>query len=127
MTNYEMVREFHRAFRIPHPALPSEIDVKRLTLRRDLIWEEYGEFNKAAQAGHLTDVAKELADLLYVVYGTAAEYGIPMDDVFAAVHKSNMSKLGRDGQPIMREDGKILKGPDYMPAEFEVDRIMQAG
>lgn len=127
MTNYEMVREFHRAFHVPCPSEPVDIPAQRLTLRRDLIWEEYSEFNKDAQAGHMGGIAKELADLLYVVYGTAAEYGIDMDRVFAAVHKSNMSKLDRDGNPIRREDGKILKGPDYMPADFEIDRIMAGG
>ena len=127
MTNYEMVRQFHQSFRIPCPALPGDIAVKRMTLRQDLIGEEFSEYNEAARRGDMGCIAKELADLLYVVYGTAAEYGIDMDRVFAAVHNSNMSKLGRDGNPVMREDGKILKGPGYMPAEFEVDRIMAGG
>ena len=57
------------------------------------------------------EVADALADLVYVIYGAALEYGIPLDRVFAEVHRSNMAKLGADGRPILREDGKILK-PD---------------
>lgn len=64
-------------------------------------------------------VAKELADLLYVVYGSAYSMGIPIDEVFAEVHRSNMSKLGEDGKPIYREDGKVLKGKNFSPADIE--------
>src|SRR5690606_28859689 len=58
-------------------------------------------------------VAKELAELLVVTYGTADVLGIDLDKAFDLVHESNMSKLGEDGTPIRREDGKILKGPNY--------------
>ena len=64
-------------------------------------------------------VAKELADLLYVVYGTAVSLGIPIDDVFCEVHTSNMSKLDDNGKPIYREDGKVLKGPHYFQPNLE--------
>ena len=65
-----------------------------------------GRMDKAA-------FTKELADLLYVTYGMAVTFGLPIDEVFERVHRSNMSKLGDDGKPIYREDGKVLKGPNY--------------
>lgn len=64
-------------------------------------------------ANDIYEVADALADILYVVYGTAAEFGIPIDEIFAEVHKSNMSKLGEDGKPVYRGDGKVLKGPNF--------------
>ena len=59
------------------------------------------------------ELTKELADLLYVIYGMAVTFGLPIDEVFCRVHRSNMSKLGDDGKPVYREDGKVLKGPNY--------------
>jgi predicted HAD superfamily Cof-like phosphohydrolase len=92
-------------------------------LRYDLMAEELAEVDQAmADVLHvedLPDLAKELADLLYVVYGTAVTFGIDIDKVFAEVHSSNMSKLGVDGKPIYREDGKVLKGPNYAPPNLE--------
>ena len=58
-------------------------------------------------------IAKELVDLLYVVYGTGSEFGIDLDKCFAEVHRSNMTKLGDDGKPVVREDGKFLKSDRY--------------
>jgi NTP pyrophosphatase (non-canonical NTP hydrolase) len=64
------------------------------------------------------ELTKELADLLYVTYGMAVTFGLPIDEVFERVHRSNMSKLGDDGKPIYREDGKVLKGPNYQPPDL---------
>jgi len=77
--------------------------------------EELRELLQAMASEDIVAIADGLADLLYVVFGTAAAYGIPMDDVFAEVHASNMSKLGTDGKPIIGEHGKRLKGPLYRP------------
>ena len=60
-----------------------------------------------------------MADLLYVIYHAAITFGIPLDEVFKEVHKSNMSKLGDDGKPIFREDGKVMKGPNYKLPNLE--------
>jgi predicted HAD superfamily Cof-like phosphohydrolase len=79
--------------------------------------EEHKELNKAIVSKDIPAIAKELCDLLYVVYGMGITFGIPVDECFAEVHRSNMSKLGPDGKPIYRADGKVLKGPDY----FEPD------
>ena len=64
-------------------------------------------------------LTKELADLLYVTYGFAVTFGLPIDEVFERVHRSNMSKLGDDGKPVYREDGKVLKGPNYEKPNLE--------
>ena len=70
-------------------------------------------------ATSIENIAKELSDLLYVVYGCADVLGIPMDECFAEVHRSNMSKLDKDGKPVLREDGKILKSELYTPANLK--------
>lgn len=116
VTNYDKVREFHRAF---NHLMDKDLDsttlvgFERAALRNRLILEEVGEVQKELFGWDKKKLAKELADLLYVVYGTAATYGIPIDEVFNRVHESNMSKLGADGKPVYRDDGKILKGPNY--------------
>ncbi len=78
-------------------------------VRQECSWEDaYGVPQVSKE-----DLTKELADLLYVTYGFAVTFGLPIDEVFERVHRSNMSKLGDDGKPIYREDGKVLKGPNY--------------
>lgn len=110
-----MVAEFHRKFKIPvgdRPAIPGEA-VRQLRVR--LIQEEFDELQEAMSAKTLPAVAKELADLLYVVYGTAVSYGLDMEPVFREVHRSNLSKVGG----FKREDGKWVKPPTYSPADVE--------
>lgn len=115
-TNYEKVREFHEAFGVALDVDISKGDTSDLkTLRGKLIQEEYFEVIQATEAENLL---KELADLLYVVYGTAATFGWDIDTAFNRVHQSNMSKLGDDGKPIYREDGKVLKSSNYKPADL---------
>jgi predicted HAD superfamily Cof-like phosphohydrolase len=107
-----MVAEFHRAFGIlvgGTPAVPDEA-TQRLRLR--LIQEEFDEVKEAFQVADEAAIAKELADLLYVVYGTAVSCGIDMQPVFREVHRSNMSKVGGH----KREDGKWIKPATYSPA-----------
>jgi predicted HAD superfamily Cof-like phosphohydrolase len=78
-----------------------------------LIEEELNELKEAIANDDLVEVADALADLLYVVYGAGAAFGINLDACFHEVHSSNMSKLGEDGKPIYREDGKVMKGPNF--------------
>lgn len=118
MTNFDMVEEFHYAFNLPIQHEITGIDEELRDLRIRLIEEEVTEVKEAMEAGRVYDVAKELADVLYVVYGTALVYGIDLDWAFQKVHESNMSKLGPDGKPIYREDGKVLKGPNYAPPDM---------
>ena len=107
----EQVADFHRATDTPvidRPAVPPE---DRRELRIALLQEEFGEVVEAMRENDVAHVAKELADLLYVAYGAALEWGVNLDKVFDAVHESNMAKVGTDGKVLRRKDGKILK-PD---------------
>jgi len=110
-----MVEEFHRTFDIliqPRPGVPAA-STKELRVR--LIQEEFDELKEALAQENLAAVAKEMADLLYVVYGTAVSYGIDMQPVFEEVHRSNLSKVGGH----KREDGKWVKPPTYSPARVQ--------
>lgn len=118
-SNAQKVSEFHIAMGMTNGVWPPTED--EISLRMKLIDEENEEvFQEFHQANGLNKqkIAKELADLLYVTYGTALSFGIPIDEVFDAVHRSNMSKLV-DGKPLKREDGKVLKGPNYQPPQLE--------
>ena len=84
-----------------------------MALRQALIEEEVAELAAASRGGNLVGVADALADIVYVAYGTAHVYGIDLDAVLDEVHASNMTKLGADGRPVRRADGKVLKGPGY--------------
>ncbi len=107
-----MVWEFHKAFDLHIADSPHVPDEKTRVLRARLIREESDELHEAMQSKSLPHIAKELADLLYVVYGTAVAYGIDMEPVFREVQRSNMSKVGGS----KRDDGKWVKPPTYSPA-----------
>lgn len=110
------VAEFHRSFDLPiATAASAHVGEEQARLRQALIDEETGELREAVAAGDLIEVADALADIVYVAYGTALVYGIDLDAVLDAVHTSNMTKLGADGLPVRRADGKVLKGPGYRP------------
>jgi predicted HAD superfamily Cof-like phosphohydrolase len=108
----EYVEEFHRAFGLAVRSAP-EAAVPESDLRTRLLVEEVQEYYDAVEAGNVVEVADALADIVYVAFGTALSHGIDLDAVLAEVHRSNMSKLGADGQPLLRGDGKVIKGPHY--------------
>ena len=115
----EMVEEFHRTYGLPildEPKFPSS---ERVNLRLDLIEEESTELLRSVLSRDIVGVADALADLLYVVIGAALEFGIPLDSVVHEVHQSNMSKLDENGKPIYREDGKVLKGPNFFEPDIK--------
>ena len=85
------------------------------TMQRDLIVEEFNEFMAEAGRGQYTDELKELADLVYVCFQYAENMEWDLEEALDRVHESNMSKLGLDGKPIYRDDGKVMKGPNYKP------------
>lgn len=121
MTNEQaMVEAFHNRFDILVQTVPTDLndDTKQLRLR--LIQEEFDELKEAMATGNLAAVAKELADLLYVTYGTAVSYGIDMEPVFQEVHRSNLSKVGG----YKRADGKWVKPPTYSRAD--INPILEA-
>lgn len=114
MTNFQRVKEWMVKFGQETPPKPIFPAQKVIDLRESIIDEEYlVEFKDAVKARDLVEVADALGDILVVVYGTAVAYGIDIDEVFTEVMDSNDSKAGADGLPIFREDGKILKGPNY--------------
>ena len=130
-TNFQKVKEFHEVFaRSKDPETPTVPCETAIKLRMDLMEEELNEveeelfdFDKTEGIQvkkniDIAKVAKELADLLYVTLGTAAVFGIDIDEVFSRVHKSNMSKLDDDGKVLRREDGKVLKSKNYQPPDF---------
>ncbi len=84
-------------------------------MQRDLIVEEFKEFMYAATEEGYEEELKELCDLVYVCFQYAENMEWDLEEALQRVHKSNMSKLGLDGKPIRRRDGKVLKGPDYQP------------
>ena len=110
-----MVEAFHSKFGIVIQTAPMDLNEETKQLRVRLIQEEFEELKEAMAAGNLAAVAKEMADLLYVTYGTAVSYGIDMEPVFREVHRSNLSKVGG----YKRADGKWVKPPTYSPADIE--------
>ena len=115
MSPAEMVREFHEAFGC---AIGEEPSQPLLRLRQRLIREERREFVEAFRSGDVEAIARELADLAYVTYGTAASLGIDLDSAIGAVHAANMAKLGPDGRPILRADGKVMKPSGWEPPDM---------
>lgn len=113
MTQFEMVHEFHTVYAAnigDKPELPSK---EERALRISLLKEEYNEYIMGEKHSDIVEIADALADMLYIINGTCVSYGIPIDEIFAEVHASNMSKLDTDGKVLRREDGKVLKGPNY--------------
>jgi len=113
MSNFNKVIQFMASFGQEVKDSPELADHKTAMLRLKLILEEYEELEDAVTEGHLVGIADALTDILYVTYGAGAAYGIDLDKCFEEVHNSNMSKLDEDGKPIYREDGKVMKGPNY--------------
>lgn len=113
------VAEFHRAFGLPARQIPdAEVGDGLARLRVALLEEEVGEFVAASERSDLVGIADALADIVYVVYGTALTYGIDLNAVLCEVHRSNMSKLGQDGKPMLRDDGKVIKSELYFPPDI---------
>lgn len=124
-TLQSMVEHFHWTYNQAVDQRTNEV----LALRRRLVREEFNELmdellvaHKAVTVGdpipNLGGIAKEAADVLVVVFGTAVSLGIDLEEAFRRVHASNMSKLGSDGKPILRGDGKVLKGPNYFTPDM---------
>lgn len=114
MNSFERVKEFMLKFGHPVYESPRLIEDKGWEqMRVDLIEEEFKELQDAVEARDLVAIADALGDLEYVVNGMALGMGIDLPAIVAEIHRSNMTKLGADGKPVYREDGKILKGPGY--------------
>tara|TARA_Y100000758_G_scaffold150946_1_gene107042 strand:- start:28 stop:414 length:387 start_codon:yes stop_codon:yes gene_type:complete len=110
------VKKFHETFKIGYLNSPeADLGVEKNTLRYNLMKEENDEYFEAANNGDLVEVADALGDMLYILCGTILEHGMEhkIEEVFDEIQRSNMSKLSENGTPIYRDDGKILKGPNY--------------
>ncbi len=116
------VKEFHSAFGLGINEKPiADLGEAKNLLRYNLMKEENEEYLEAANSNDLTEVADALGDMLYILCGTIIEHGMQhkIEEVFDEIQSSNMSKLGADGKPIYREDGKVLKGPNYFKPNIE--------
>ena len=112
----DSVKLFHKKFNIdylnkPKANIPEEIKL----LRFKLMEEENLEYLKATKENDLVEIADALGDMLYILCGTIISHGLQnkIEEIFQEIQSSNMSKLGKNGKPIYREDGKVLKGPNY--------------
>ena len=119
VTNFELAGDFMQAFGQEVKVDPEWPDFSTRELRLELIREEYQELEQAVEDRDLVGVADALTDLLYVIYGAGHSFGIDLDSCYDEVHASNMSKLGEDGRPLYREDGKVLKGPQFFEPDLE--------
>tara|TARA_B100000963_G_C22599669_1_gene659630 strand:+ start:1314 stop:1706 length:393 start_codon:yes stop_codon:yes gene_type:complete len=118
----EAVAEFHNSFGIESKEFPSvQIPDKTISLRYNLMKEENEEYLEAAKNKDMIEVADALGDMLYILCGTILSHGMQhkITEVFDEIQRSNMSKLGSDGKPIYREDGKVLKGPSYFKPDIK--------
>lgn len=120
------VKKFHDAFGLDvseHKI--ANLGMAKNLLRYKLMREENEEYLEAANNNDMTEVADALGDMLYILCGTIISHGMQhkIEEVFDEIHRSNMSKLGSDGQPIYREDGKVLKGPKYFKPDL--DKILK--
>jgi len=109
------VEEFHNAFGQENGKVPRLIKEEEGRLRFRLMAEENKEYFVAVKTGDLVEIADALGDQLYILCGTILKHGMQniIEQVFDEIQSSNMSKLGADGKPVLREDGKILKGPGF--------------
>ncbi|GAB5472186.1 MAG: nucleoside triphosphate pyrophosphohydrolase family protein [Maribacter sp.] len=118
----EAVRLFHNSFGLGvSERMRADLGENTNKLRFNLMDEENKEYFEAAQSNDMVEVADALGDMLYILCGTILEHGMQhkIEEVFEEIQRSNMSKLGADGKPIYREDGKVLKGPNYFKPNIE--------
>lgn len=116
------VKEFHTAFGLGVSQSPkADLGAQTNLLRFNLMKEENEEYLEAVQNNDLVEIADALGDMLYILCGTILEHGLQhkIEVVFDEIQRSNMSKLGEDGKPIYREDGKVMKGPHYFKPNFD--------
>lgn len=117
-TSLDKIRKFHTAFGHPCPKAPDLGDQRLKDLRVNLIQEELNELKEALTNNDPIKALDAYADLMVVVFGGGVSMGLPLEAGYDEVMRSNMTKLGADGKPIIREDGKILKGPNYEPPDL---------
>ncbi len=117
----ESVAEFHTVFKIGNADKIQLIDEKDYMLRYNLIKEENEEYLEACGNKDIVEIADALGDQLYILFGTILKHGLQhkIEEVYDEIHRSNMSKLDEQGQPILREDGKIMKSSRYFRPDIK--------
>jgi len=117
----DAVELFHKTYGLGvSPTPKADLGTSKNELRFNLMKEENEEYLEAAKNNDLIEVADALGDMLYILCGTILEHGLQhkIEEVFDEIQRSNMSKLGEDGKPIYRQDGKVMKGPNYFKPDF---------
>jgi len=116
----DSVKEFHEKFKQSNGFSPCLITEEEATLRHKIMIEEVDEYMDAVKDKDMVGIADALGDQLYILCGTILKHGMHniIEQVFDEIHASNLSKLGEDGEPVLREDGKITKGPYYHPPDI---------
>ena len=117
----DSVKLFHKKFNIDYLNAPkANIPLETKELRFKLMEEENLEYLKATKENNLIEIADALGDMLYILCGTIISHGLQdkIEEIFQEIQNSNMSKLGKNGKPIYREDGKVLKGPNYFKPDI---------
>jgi predicted HAD superfamily Cof-like phosphohydrolase len=118
----DAVKLFHNTYGLGvSEDLKADLGTQKNNLRYELMKEENEEYLEAVQNNDIVEIADALGDMLYILCGTILEHGLQhkIEAVFDEIQRSNMSKLGDDGKPIYREDGKVMKGPNYFKPNFE--------
>ncbi|WP_396162005.1 hypothetical protein [Flavobacterium sp.] len=116
------VKLFHETYGLGiSTEMKADLGKLKNELRFNLMKEENEEYLEAVENNDIVEIADALGDMLYILCGTILEHGLQhkIEEVFDEIQRSNMSKLGSDGKPIYREDGKVMKGPNYFKPNFE--------
>lgn len=126
-TQINQVLQFNEAFNLPTSDTPILISVKQQELRVRLLLEEVQEYATANASGDLVEVTDAAADILYLAFGLVIEHGLQhiIEDVFDSVHFSNLSKLDDNGKPVYREDGKVIKGPNFFTPTYNINKLLE--
>lgn len=117
-----LVKEFHEAFQVENAEkLTAKLSTQDVSLRHRLQAEENEEYLNACKDEDLTEIADALGDQLYILFGTILKHGLQdkIEEVFDEIHRSNMSKLDKDGKPVFREDGKVMKSDQYFKPNIQ--------
>jgi predicted HAD superfamily Cof-like phosphohydrolase len=117
---FNKVKEFNKAFNQETPFEPTNLQATEINLRYKLQLEELNEYKEAAFNGDIVETLDALVDQMYILIGTILKHGLQdkFEEAFDLVHQNNMNKLGADGKPIYREDGKIIKPEGFTPVDL---------
>lgn len=113
------IKEFRTTYGLPVHEKPTLLSLQEQILHSRLLDEELDELAAAEYNDDMKEIADAIGDAIYILFGRAVHMGLPINRILQEIHASNMSKLGEDGKPIYREDGKILKGPNFFEPRIQ--------